>query len=185
MTTIPTLSPYIGPTVIAVVLTAAATDLQRRRIPNWLTFGAWLVALPVQMTIHGLAAGASTWALGWLTGLGIFLPIYLLRGMAAGDVKLMAMVGSFIGPEATWQAVIFVFITGGVAAIGYALWHRMAGKLLRNSAEAVQLLYINVAAGIAPDARSSSAHSVGKLPYGVSIALGTLAFLVARQFTWV
>ena len=111
--------------------------------------------------------------------------MYAMRALGAGDVKLMAMVGSFLGPAAACQVVIFVFITGGLAAISYALWHRMAGKLLRNSAEAVQLLYINVAAGIAPDARSSSAHSVGKLPYGVSIALGTLAFLVARQFTWV
>ncbi|WP_043002995.1 A24 family peptidase [Comamonas testosteroni] len=172
--------------LMLLLLAASISDLRTRRIPNRLTFGGIALAL-----LYGLLAphphgGGFFWALGGMAlGLAMMLPLYLLHAMGGGDVKLMAMVGSFIGPEATWQAVIFVFITGGVAAIGYALWHRMAGKLLRNSAEAVQLLYINVAAGIAPDARSSSAHSVGKLPYGVSIALGTLAFLVARQFTWV
>lgn len=172
--------------LLLLLLAASISDLRTRRIPNRLTFGGIALAL-----LYGLLAphphgGGFFWALGGMAlGLAMMLPLYLLHAMGGGDVKLMAMVGSFIGPEATWQAVIFVFITGGVAAIGYALWHRMAGKLLRNSAEAVQLLYINVAAGIAPDARASSAHSVGKLPYGVSIALGTLAFLVARQFTWV
>ncbi len=173
--------------LLLLLLAASISDLRTRRIPNRLTFGGITLALLYGLLAHHHPhSGGFFWALGGMAlGLAMMLPLYLLHAMGGGDVKLMAMVGSFIGPEATWQAVIFIFITGGVAAISYALWHRMAGKLLRNSAEAVQLLYINVAAGIAPDARSSSAHSVGKLPYGVSIALGTLAFLVARQFTWV
>lgn len=172
--------------LLLLLAAASLSDLRTRRIPNRLTFGGIALAL-----LYGLLAphphhGGFLWALGGMAlGLALMQPLYLLHAMGAGDVKLMAMVGSFIGPEAAWQAVIFVFITGGLAAMVYALRHRLAGKLLRNSAEAVQLLYINVAAGIRPDARSSSAHSVGKLPYGVSIALGTLAFLVARQFTWV
>lgn len=172
--------------LLLLLLAASICDLRTRRIPNRLTFGGAALAL-----LYGLLAphphtGGFFWALGGMAvGLALMLPLYLLHAMGAGDVKLMAMVGSFLGPAATCQVVIFVFITGGLAAISYALWHRMAGKLLRNSAEAVQLLYVNVAAGIRPDARSNSAHSVGTLPYGVSIALGTLAFLVARQFTWV
>lgn len=172
--------------LLLLLLAASICDLRTRRIPNRLTFGGTALAL-----LYGLLAPHSHtngffWALGGMAvGLALMLPLYLLHAMGAGDVKLMAMVGSFLGPAAAWQAVLFVFITGGLLAIAYALRHRVAGKLVRNSAEAVQLLYINVAAGIAPDARSSSTHSVGKLPYGVSIALGTLAFLVARQFTWV
>ena len=172
--------------LLLLLLAASICDLRTRRIPNRLTFGGAALAL-----LYGLLAphphtGGFFSALGGMAvGLALMLPLYLLHALGAGDVKLMAMVGSFLGPAATCQVVIFVFITGGLAAISYALWHRMAGKLLRNSAEAVQLLYVNVAAGIRPDARSNSAHSVGTLPYGVSIALGTLAFLVARQFTWV
>ena len=171
--------------LLCLVCQAAASDLAWRRVPNVLVLAGLLLALALHWRLGGGNALLGQALAGAGVGLLLFLPMYALGGMAAGDVKLMAMVGSFLGPAATCQVVIFVFITGGLAAISYALWHRMAGKLLRNSAEAVQLLYINVAAGIAPDARSSSAHSVGTLPYGVSIALGTLAFLVARQFTWV
>ncbi|MCZ3115009.1 hypothetical protein NYZ21_21465, partial [Acinetobacter baumannii] len=80
----PHLATMIGPAAMLLVLAAAASDLQCRRIPNWLTFGAWLLALPVQLALSGLGAGALAWATGWLTGLAMFLPIYLLRGMAAG-----------------------------------------------------------------------------------------------------
>ncbi len=171
--------------LLLLLLAAAIFDLRTRRIPNRLTFGGTTVAL-----LYSLVApphsGGLLWALGGLgLGLVLMLPLYLLRAMGAGDVKLMAMAGAFLGPEGTWQAVIFVFIVGGILAVVYALWHRVVGKLLRNTLQTVQLLFMTVAAGIRPDARASSTQSVGRLPYGVSIALGTTAFLVARQFLWV
>ena len=172
-------------TLLLLLLAASICDLRTRRIPNLLTFGGATVAL-----LYGMAAprhgGGLLWALGGLgLGFALMLPLYLVRAMGAGDVKLMAMAGAFLGPDGTWQAVIFVFITGGIAALAYALWHRVAGKLLRNTLQTTELLFVTVAAGIRPDARASSTQSVGSLPYGVSIALGTVAFLVARQFTWV
>jgi len=166
MSTIPTLSPYIGPIVIAMVLTAAATDLQRRRIPNWLTFGAWLVALPVQMTIHGLAAGTSVWALGWLTGFGIFLPLYLMRGMAAGDVKLMAAVGAWLGADLALWIALATFVMGGAWALTQVLLSGKARQLARNLGGIVLT--------------GQGGPSVGSLPYGAVIAAGTLTMLFAR-----
>lgn len=173
-------------TLLLLLLAAAICDLRTRRIPNLLTFGGTALALLYSLAAPQHQGSGPLWALGGLgLGLGLMLPLYLLRAMGAGDVKLMAMAGAFLGPDGTWQAVIFVFITGGMAAMAYALWHRVAGKLLRNTLQTTELLFVTVAAGIRPDARASSAQSVGSLPYGVSIALGTTAFLVARQFTWV
>lgn len=173
-------------TLLLLLLAAAICDLRTRRIPNLLTFGGTALALLYSLAAPQHHGSGPLWALGGLgLGLCLMLPLYLLRAMGAGDVKLMAMAGAFLGPDGTWQAVIFVFITGGMAAMAYALWHRVAGKLLRNTLQTTELLFVTVAAGIRPDARASSAQSVGSLPYGVSIALGTTAFLVARQFTWV
>ena len=45
---------------------------------------------------------------------------------------------AFLGPEAPWQAVIFVFSAGGLAALAYALWHGVIGQLLRNTVQAVE-----------------------------------------------
>ncbi|WP_313569788.1 A24 family peptidase [Comamonas terrigena] len=172
--------------LLLLLLAAAICDLRTRRIPNALTFGGAATALLYSLTTSSNHGGGFLWALGGLgLGLVLMLPLYLLRAMGAGDVKLMAMAGAFLGPDGTWHAVIFVFIAGGIAALAYALWHRAARKLLHNTRQTTQLLFISVAAGIRPDARASSAPSVGTLPYGVSIALGTASFLIARQFTWV
>lgn len=172
-------------TLLLLLLAAAICDLRTRRIPNWLTFGGTTAALLYSL-VAPAHSGGLLWALGGLgIGLALMLPLYLLRAMGAGDVKLMAMAGSFIGPEGAWEAVIFVFIVGGLLAVVYALWHRVMGKLLRNTEQTVQLFFMTVAAGMRPDARASTAQSIGSLPYGVSIALGTAAFLVARQFNWV
>lgn len=172
-------------TLLLLLLAAAVCDLRTRRIPNRLTFGGATAGLLFSLAAphHG---GGLLWALGGLgLGLALMLPLYLLRALGGGDVKLMAMSGAFLGPEGTWQAVLFVFVVGGVLAMAYALWHRVVGRLLRNTLKTVQILSMTVAAGMRPDARASSSQSVGSLPYGVSIALGTAAFLVARQFTWV
>lgn len=160
-----TLTPFIGPAAIAIVLTAAAIDLRSRRIPNWLTFGAWALALPVQMAIHGAAGGASAWVLGWLTGFGIFLPFYLLHGMAAGDVKLIAAVGAWLGAGMAAQIALATFVVGGIWALALVLVSRKGRQLARNLG------------GIA--IAGQSGPSVGSLPYGVAIATGTLAMLFA------
>ncbi|MFS8978722.1 prepilin peptidase [Cupriavidus necator] len=163
--TAPALAPFIGPAVIAIVLTAAATDLHRRRIPNWLTFGAWLLALPVQMAMHGAAGGASAWALGWLAGLGVFLPLYLLRGMAAGDVKLMAAVGAWLGAAMALQIALAAFVLGGVWALVLVVKSRRHAQLVRNIGGILRT--------------GAGGPSVGSMPYGVAIAAGTLAMLFA------
>lgn len=157
------LAPFIGPLAIAIVLTAAAIDLHRRRIPNWLTFGAWMLALPAQMAIHGFSGGASFWALGWLTGLGIFLPFYLLRGMAAGDVKLMAAIGAWLGPALAFKIAMTAFLLGGAWGLAMATTSRQHRQLFRNLGGILRT--------------GTSGASVGSMPYGVAIAAGTLAML--------
>ncbi|SOZ37192.1 A24 family peptidase [Cupriavidus neocaledonicus] len=160
-----TLSPYIGPLTIVIVLTAAAIDLQRRRIPNWLTFGAWMLALPVQIAIHGIGHGLLTWSLGWLTGLAIFLPLYWLRGMAAGDVKLMAAVGAWLGAAMAFEIALAACLAGGLWALTLVFWFRSGSLVMRNIWGIVRA--------------RSDVGSVGSLPYGVAIAAGTLAMLFA------
>ena len=104
-------------TVVALVVAVIAClwDLWTRRIPNLLTFGAALAAALWFLATGGLAAGA--WALcGWCVGLLLFLPFYLLGGMGAGDVKLMAAVGAWLGPVLVFWSGVYGAIAGGVLA---------------------------------------------------------------------
>src|ERR1700751_1600311 len=89
----------VGACLLMLLAVAVGSDLHSRRIPNWLVLTGLTLALAVRLGGARAAQGYSAWGLGLLTGGGLFLPLYLLRGMGAGDVKLMAMVGAFVGPE--------------------------------------------------------------------------------------
>ena len=140
--------------LLALVTLAAIVDLARRRIPNLLLLTGWMVAVPLHLlsdqpgpAVLGALAGA-------LCGLLIFLPLYLLRGMAAGDVKMMATVGLFVGPlddalqvaEQLRAAVTAVLLPTGAApcavtvSIGVAALHADE-TLAAGLARADQALY--------------------------------------------
>lgn len=169
------LAPLVGPATIGIVLTAAAIDLDRRRIPNWLTFGAWIAALPVQMAIHGVAAGSLAWLYGWSVGLALFLPFYLLRGMAAGDVKLLAAVGAWLGVSMVLKIALATCVLGGVWALALLLVTRQTLVTLSRVGHMLSVAVHRRARPVHPEAEASA----GSIPYGVAIAAGTLAMLFA------
>ena len=110
------------------------------------------------------------------------LPPYVLRVMGAGDVKLMAMVGAFLGYSATLHALLYVLVVGAIAAIGFALAKKSLGQMLLNSREAAQTVAAATLFRIRPAAPLATGKSVGKLPYGVCIAIGTMGSVIARHF---
>lgn len=171
-------------TVVLFVLLAVASvsDWRSYRIPNWLTFGGAAFAL-----LYHTAAARTPWAglslaLGGMAiGLAIMLPAYVVRVMGAGDVKLMAMVGAFLGFSATLHAALCVFIVGGIAAIGFALRARRFAQMFANTRDAAQTLMVASLAGFRPQAPLAAGKSIGKLPYGVCIAVGTVVSVIVRQ----
>ncbi|CAJ91868.1 Flp pilus assembly protein, peptidase CpaA [Cupriavidus necator] len=169
------LAPLVGPATIGIVLTAAAIDLDRRRIPNWLTFGAWIAALPLMATIHGPAAGSLAWLYGWTVGLVLFLPFYLMRGMAAGDVKLMAAVGAWLGGSMALKIALATCVIGGAWALVQVL---ATGQGRSTLARVGHMLIAALVPGSRPVQPQAEA-SAGSLPYGVAIAAGTLTMLFA------
>ncbi len=167
----------------SLLLCAVITDIKAHRISNRLVFiGAcagivfnttlpegygFVSVLPGALGFHGSLAGLGT-------GLGLMLPLYLLRAMGAGDVKLMAMVGAFLGAHATLNVVLATFAIGGLLCIAVVLRNRMLALLLSNLRTMLLSGFFKLMLNEVPtiDAASSSA---GKLPYGVAIAAGTIA----------
>lgn len=102
--------------LLAVLVAAAIIDSRTRRIPNLLSLGGAAVGILLAVTGYGsVTLGASIGGLA--LGLVALLPLYLLKAMGAGDVKLMAAVGAFLGPSITLAAVLCTFIAGAVIAI--------------------------------------------------------------------
>jgi prepilin peptidase CpaA len=167
---------------------AIVTDLRARRIPNRLVACGLLLALAAHTAAWAAApasASALDAAIAPLAGLAmagaVLLPLYLLGACGAGDVKLMAMVGAFLGVSGTLAAILFTFIAGGIAALAFALWHRAIGRMAGNVRDIVQSMAFAAFAGIRPTAANAGAASIGRLPYAISICVGTIASLAVTQ----
>lgn len=162
--------------LLLLLVVAAWQDFQRYQIANQLVFsGAALGILLNSLLPAGL--GISESLLGWGVGLLLLLPFYLLCVMAAGDVKLLAMVGAFLGPQAMVNVLLYVFLTGGVLAIAIG-WHR---GVLRECWYAIwQKLFPFARRRLRTD---SASHGVTKdakkVPYGIAISVGTAIFLIS------
>ncbi|WP_321850940.1 prepilin peptidase [Burkholderia diffusa] len=173
---LPAALPYPVPLCVTVlVVVAASTDITSRRIPNRLVAIGLAGALIAQCALHGVQAGALAWLGGAATGFGMLLPFYLLRGMAAGDVKLMLAIGAWVGAQMAFYIVLATFLAGGIGAIGLVLVRGRMRQMWANVRALIAHRSIRAYAG-ATDGPVEVA-SVGALPYGVAIAAGTLGML--------
>jgi prepilin peptidase CpaA len=163
--------------VSALAILAASTDIVSRRIPNLLIVLGLVSAFAVQVALRGVLSGSAIWLGGALTGFALLLPFYLLRGMAAGDVKLLMMLGAWLGAAPTVDIAVNTFIIGGVWSLGVAL---VRGQLVRLMGNVAALLAgAGRAAHLADGPPVAARESVGSMPYGVAIAGGTVAVLFA------
>lgn len=167
--------------ILTIIVTIAAIyDLRWRRIPNWLVFPGIVTGIALNTFLFEWA-GLKASLLGIGFSMLIYVPLYLVRGMGAGDVKLMMAVGSLAGP-APWLGIfITTAILGGVIAIVFLLIRGRLGKTLGNVGFMVQ----QVAHGQAPYANPELDVRSGKgtsLPHGAVIALGTLLYLAIVRF---
>jgi len=152
---------------IAVGVAATVDDLARRHIANWIPAAALAGGL-------GWQAGRAGWH-GLLTALGgaalgfcVFLVFYLLGGMGAGDIKLMAGFGALLGAELLMEAALWAAGIGGLLAVGAIAWQAIAKKLGTGLG----------IAGVAPtpDERERKAS----IPYAPAITLGVWLALVPK-----
>jgi prepilin peptidase CpaA len=112
------LSASVASTALLIILLTCATavDQHSRRIPNFLSFGGAALGIASGFLIGGVA-GVGQSLLGLTVGLLALLPMYATGAMGAGDVKLMAAAGSFLGPAETVDALAYTFIAGGLLAL--------------------------------------------------------------------
>ena len=158
-------------TICAMVVGAAAcvTDLQSRRIPNWLTFGAAGAALVFHTTAPA-GGGFLVAAGGWFCGaLILFLP-FALRGLGAGDVKLVAALGAWLGPMTAIWLGLYAGVAGFVMSLVVAVYHGYLRTAFRNIWFLLQHWTVN---GVRPLEEVSLEGSRGpRLAYALPIFAG-------------
>lgn len=167
------LSPLLYLLLIIMLCAVTVTDIRSRRIPNLFSLGGMCAGLISWGFLDGWP-GLLHSVLGILVGGALFFPFYLLRGMGAGDVKLMAAVGAFLGPMHAFNAGLVVAIVGGVIAAIAAIRSGRLGEALRDS---IAILSRDKARKTLDNASRSES-----IPYGLAISSGVLLYLVLVHY---
>jgi prepilin peptidase CpaA len=153
----------------ALAGTACWFDVRTRRIPNRLTFPGAALGVMAATAAHG-GPGAVWSAAGLLVGLMLFFPLFVLKGLGAGDVKLMGALGAWLGASMVLGVAFYTALAGGVLAIVLMVRHRYGGQAVRN----LWLLLTHWRVfGLRPlDALTLETSKGPKLPYALPIAVG-------------
>ena len=168
---------YLNVVLLLLVSIAGVNDLATRRIPNRLLLAGLACALVLRLLSANPAAALLSALGGMGVGLAVFLPFYLLRGMAAGDVKLMAVVGVFTGPDEAFEIAVLTWCAGGVMAVLTILVRGRMRLAIGNIGRMLAGIVTPGAGMLAP----AQEKSAGSMPYGLAIAVGTVAVL-ARHY---
>ena len=163
--------------VLAVVATAAIIDIRTHRIPNLLTFPALIAGLVLQFVLNG-PSGLVMGLLGAVVGLLLFLLPFSMGGMGAGDVKLMAVAGAFLGPAGALWAALFSGVAGGVLAIVWGILHKRLGRVFSRTT-ALMATAVDSQRREAEGLPTLEREKGWTIPYGVAIAFG-----VALSIWW-
>lgn len=158
------------PTVF-VLAVATFTDLRSRRIPNWLVLPFLVAGIAVSAWLHGWhGAGQSFSGLG--LGLLIYGFLFWMGGMGAGDVKLCAAIGAWIGPSQLFFALILTGLAGGIMVLCWAAW----GGFLKDLFTGVRDLILGHKGRTRREAATEAFTNPlkRKMPYAPAIAVGTL-----------
>jgi prepilin peptidase CpaA len=162
--------------LIGVVLLAGAYDVRYRKIPNWLSLSGFILGFGINTFLFG-RPGFGAAVLGFVLAILIYLPLYLVRGMGAGDVKLMAALGAIAGPQDWFGIFIATALVGGLVALIAVVIKRRTGQTLLNLTTILSEL-LQLRRPAKADARLDvrNPHAL-RMPHAVSIAIGCAAFL--------
>jgi prepilin peptidase CpaA len=162
--------------LLLTILPAALFDIRERRIPNWVTVPALLAAFALNVFLRG-RLGLWFSAAGLGLALLIYLPLYRIRAMGAGDVKLMAAIGAAVGPSDWVLIFALTSIAGGVAAVVMIMTRGRLARTLSN----VATILLSILRFEAPYQRNPQLDVKSdqglRLPHAAVIACGTIGFL--------
>jgi prepilin peptidase CpaA len=164
--------------VSATLIVAAVIDGLQLKVPNWITFPMILSGWVYSACFSPYAGweGLLYSLIGTVVGLALLLPAYAIGGMGAGDVKLLGGVGAWVWGTVTFYAFAVSAIIGGVIAVGMVLfgrtWHKHQSQFWMICNEILTIKDPEKLSTIAAERKSS----MMLLPYGIPIAIGTIAY---------
>jgi prepilin peptidase CpaA len=160
-------------TLSVALVISVITDLRNRKIYNIVVFPGIVVAFVFQICFAG-TSGALEALTGFAVGLGLLLIPYLLGGMGAGDVKLLAMIGAFKGTVFVLVAAAYMAVIGAVLAVLFLV----CAKDSINRLKLLAFLIYGLKNGVIVPIDYRGTFPSEATPYGVAIAGGAFCGLL-------
>lgn len=161
--------------VSIVLVVAAVIDGAILKVPNWLTF-PFIICGWMHCTMQDGLSGLGFSLLGTFVGMILLLILRNVGGMGAGDVKLLAGVGAWLGTQVTLYAFAATAIVGGIIAVAMII---KSGQWEKHWAMTHQILHewrtIRKPQKLAEIARERKPR-MKLLPYGIPMAIGSIAY---------
>jgi len=160
------------------VILVAIFDLRERRIPNVLVFPAMLIGMIIHFVGQGW--GGLFFALkGLLTGFGLLLIPYMVKGMKAGDVKFLMAVGAFAGSAETVRILLitvliyplyaaFIVIKERKASVTWLRFRRILFNFLGFFVPGLKMYAMKL------ESQDDESVESATTPFGVAISAGAL-----------
>jgi len=173
------LPPWAAWLLVAVLIEAAIIDGRLLKVPNWLTFHLAAGGLAYWAVTAGWS-GLATSVVGLIVGLALLLPLYAIGGMGAGDVKLLAGVGAWVGPGVTLGAFVVSAVIGGLIGLAMiAVSGRWREHLRRFREISREIVTVRDPVALSEQAAARK-PSMTLLPYGIPLAIGSIGY-----FAWI
>lgn len=160
----------------ASVAVAGLIDLRCRRVPNWLTLSLAVAGVAAAVVRPDLSLGGSVTGLG--IGLAIPFVLFALGMLGAGDAKLLAAIGAWMGPVGIIWVMLLSGVAGGLLALATAATQGQLRPALRNVAfVGASLLTTRRTNWVSATdaARSEEAQKRVTLPYAFAIFVGLVS----------
>ena len=173
--------------LIVLLAVAAVTDARARRIPNWLTL-LLLCSGIARAFLSGAPFGPGSALAGVFVAGTIPFGQFALGAVGAGDVKLMAGVGAWLGPVGGLLVFAAQAVIGGVMALAQSAAQGRLADTLRNtvvvSNAALQIRHLGLdhvrRTGQHVVTASEGGHKSRRLPFAIPV-LASVLLLLARK----
>lgn len=163
---------------LLLLFIATIWDIYKHIIPNAICLAILFCGIAFQVFVFGWV-GIIYGISGLLFGFFLFIPFYIAGGMAAGDVKLMAAIGTILGPEIALLAACLSLIAGSFLALILVLLKgnllillQRYFRILKTFLKTLQLVYEKPK----PDEAAAL-----RFPYTLAISAGTLIALAHQS----
>lgn len=173
--------------LLLVIVPSVKFDVTERRIPN--KFIATSLVLSMVFSVLGWTVphvrgvdGFIQWGGGLLIGFACLIPLYLLRAMGAGDVKLMSACGACLGTHLAWQASLMSLVLAGVLALAWMVWQNLPIGVLIPQLGAVFAKVESKSSKLVRASRDAAAPSplektAVKLPFSVAVGAACIGLI--------